>query len=85
MIEVITCLSPWSCPQAPWWFAQCGLLRKRGLRQLDDWTVAFEAEEERRKQEAADTAAGDGWTVVARKVVRSHFGLRLGVLQSARS
>ena len=42
--------------------------------------MAFEAEEERRKQEAADTAAGDGWTVVARKVVRSHVGLRLGVL-----
>jgi hypothetical protein len=38
--------------------------------QLDEWTEAFEADEERRKEEAAAAAAGDGWTVVARKGVQ---------------
>ena len=42
------------------------VLRKR----LDDWTEAFEAEEERRKHEAAGAQEEQGWTVVKRRGVR---------------
>ena len=42
------------------------VLRKR----LDDWTEAFEAEEDRRRHEAADAQEEQGWTVVKRRGVR---------------
>jgi len=38
--------------------------------QLDEWTEAFAADAEGRKVGAAAAAAGDGWTVVARKGVQ---------------
>jgi hypothetical protein len=41
------------------------------LRQLDEWTEAFEAAEEERKKAAAQSMEEDGWTVVQRhKVLR---------------
>ncbi|KAK9831949.1 hypothetical protein WJX81_001994 [Elliptochloris bilobata] len=39
-------------------------------QQLDEWTEAHEAEEERRKAAAAEAANCDGWTVVTRKAGR---------------
>lgn len=40
------------------------------MLQLDAWTLAYEEEEARRKVEAAQAAANDGWTVVERRGVR---------------
>lgn len=37
--------------------------------QLDKWTEDFEAEEDRRKREAAAALAEEGWTVVKRRGV----------------
>lgn len=42
--------------------------RRDGL-QLDKWTEDFEAEEDRRKREAAAALAEEGWTVVKRRGV----------------
>ena len=42
------------------------VLRKR----LDDWTEAFEAEEEGKEREAASAQDEQGWTVVKRRGVR---------------
>ena len=39
-----------------------GVLQK----QLDDWMVEFEQEEERKRVEAENAAAEDGWTVVTK-------------------
>ncbi|GFH09565.1 RRM domain-containing protein [Haematococcus lacustris] len=38
-------------------------------RQLDEWTAAHEAEEERRAKERQAAMGGDGWTVVVRSKV----------------
>lgn len=42
-------------------------------KQLDDWTEDFEAEEARKRREAAAAQEEQGWTVVKRRGVRSHI------------
>jgi ribosomal RNA-processing protein 7 len=39
-------------------------------KQLDEWMEAFELEEERKRKEAEEAAAEDGWTVITKRAGR---------------